>query len=231
MPGPTVSPRDTAAILRATARGDAPPVDGLVEVVPRPAGVVAALLAFTGHHVLAADIEPAWVAARLAPWDLSAPYGPPFLAALAERVAAPAGTLDIVLVAPPRAGAAARSSAGSSARAPDLRRLAGAPADAVIAESPHPRRDETVWQTADGAATLVLGRGLADRWEIRFDVEPPARGRGLGRALAAAAPGLAPDGDLVFAQVAPGNVASLRALLAAGYRPIGAEVLFFEPGR
>jgi len=30
----------------------------------------------------------------------------------------------------------------------------------------------------------------------------------------------------VFAQVAPGNAASIRCFLSAGYRPIGAEVLF-----
>ena len=34
------------------------------------------------------------------------------------------------------------------------------------------------------------------------------------------------DGDVVFAQVAPGNAASLRAFLAAGFSPIGSEVLF-----
>jgi RimJ/RimL family protein N-acetyltransferase len=37
---------------------------------------------------------------------------------------------------------------------------------------------------------------------------------------------LIPKGDVVFAQVAPGNAASLRAFLAAGFRPIGSEVLF-----
>ena len=46
--------------------------------------------------------------------------------------------------------------------------------------------------------------------------------------LAAAARGLVPAGEHLFAQVAPGNVASLRAFLAAGYRPIGAEVLFLR---
>jgi RimJ/RimL family protein N-acetyltransferase len=30
----------------------------------------------------------------------------------------------------------------------------------------------------------------------------------------------------VWAQVHPANVASLRVFLAAGYRPVGAEVLF-----
>ena len=48
----------------------------------------------------------------------------------------------------------------------------------------------------------------------------------LGTALAAAAPGLLPDGGPLWAQVAPANTASLRAFLAAGYRPVGAEVLF-----
>jgi RimJ/RimL family protein N-acetyltransferase len=32
------------------------------------------------------------------------------------------------------------------------------------------------------------------------------------------------------AQVAPGNAASLRAVEAAGFRPIGAEVLFHRDG-
>jgi hypothetical protein len=34
------------------------------------------------------------------------------------------------------------------------------------------------------------------------------------------------DGAPLWAQVAPANTASLRAFLAAGYRPVGAEVLF-----
>ena len=33
-------------------------------------------------------------------------------------------------------------------------------------------------------------------------------------------------GVQLWAQVAPANTASLRAFLAAGYRPVGAEVLF-----
>ena len=35
-----------------------------------------------------------------------------------------------------------------------------------------------------------------------------------------------PGASAPLAQVAPANVASLRAFLAAGYRPVGAEVLF-----
>jgi hypothetical protein len=36
---------------------------------------------------------------------------------------------------------------------------------------------------------------------------------------------LLPAGEQVWAQVAPGNAASVRAALAAGFRPVGAEVL------
>jgi GNAT superfamily N-acetyltransferase len=87
------------------------------------------------------------------------------------------------------------------------------------------RDDVRVWETSDGAGCLVLGRGVAGRWEAAFEVEPAARGRGLGRGLAAAALGLLPPDTPVFAQVSPGNSISLRATLAAGFAPIGAEVL------
>jgi hypothetical protein len=77
----------------------------------------------------------------------------------------------------------------------------------------------------DGGAVLLLGRGLAGRWELAFEVDPDRRDRGLGRTLATAARHLVPAGEPLFAQVTPGNVASVRALLAAGYTPIASEVL------
>jgi GNAT superfamily N-acetyltransferase len=129
-------------------------------------------------------------------------------------VGAEPGVLDSVLVAP----------------AP--------PADVAVelvpAEVDHPRvrralahrTDVRVWSTPDGRALLTLGRGVAGRWETSMEVDPAARGRGLGTAMAAAAPALVPDGGPLWAQVAPANTASLRAFLAAGWRPVGAEVLF-----
>ena len=86
------------------------------------------------------------------------------------------------------------------------------------------RVDVHAWSVA--GAILVVGRGLAGRWEVSLQVDPPSRGRGLGRALVAAAPGLVPPGAALWAQVSPANVASLRMFLAAGYRPVCAEVLF-----
>jgi hypothetical protein len=44
--------------------------------------------------------------------------------------------------------------------------------------------------------------------------------------VVAAARHLTPSGEPLFAQVAPGNVASLGVVAAAGFRPVGAEVLF-----
>jgi hypothetical protein len=72
----------------------------------------------------------------------------------------------------------------------------------------------------------MVGRGLCGRREVGYEVEPDRRNDGLGRRLVAAARGLVPAGEPLFAQVAPGNAASMRSTLAAGFVPIGAEVLF-----
>jgi len=72
---------------------------------------------------------------------------------------------------------------------------------------------------------LIIGRGVAGRMEMAYEVAPAARGHGLGRRLAGAASTLVRD-EPVFAQVSPGNVASVRACLAAGYQPVASEVLF-----
>ena len=51
---------------------------------------------------------------------------------------------------------------------------------------------------------------------------------GRGRELACAARTIT-DSEPIFMQTAPGNAASLRAILAAGFKPIGSEVLFLRP--
>jgi hypothetical protein len=43
-----------------------------------------------------------------------------------------------------------------------------------------------------------------------------------------AARGLVPAGEPLWAQVAPGNAASMRSTLAAGFVPVAAEVLFMR---
>ena len=69
-------------LLRGVALGSAPPVDGLVEVLPRPAGVRAAVLGFTGHHVVAADVVKATMARFARSFGLAIRSGVPAVQAL-----------------------------------------------------------------------------------------------------------------------------------------------------
>lgn len=81
------------------------------------------------------------------------------------------------------------------------------------------------------SATIIIGRGLAERFEVAVEVSPQARNQGVAKRALHEARRLLDCGQVLFAQTAPANAASLRALLSAGYAPIGAEVLFFEGPR
>ena len=201
-----------AELLLAVEAGAFPPADGGLTVVPQPSPRHAAVLAFTAHHVVAADADPSWVRQQLPEADLSAPLNPPFLSALCGKLGRRVNNVDLVTLAAPLPG-------------PVPLRLD------PVADRDHPRvrralryRDDVSVWTVEGGVVL-LGRGLGGRWETAVEVDPAYRGRGLGRALATAARHLAPEGRMVWAQVAPGNAASVRAFLAAGFRPVGAEAL------
>jgi GNAT superfamily N-acetyltransferase len=212
-------PAGLAGLLEDLAAGRPPAADMSVTVLPRPPGTaVAVLLGLTAHHVVAADVEPDWVRSVMPPVSLSGRMGPAVLTALAGRVGAEPGGQDVVLVTPPRPRPEA---------APALRPAnpAGHPR---LERAMRYREDVRAWET-DGAL-LILGRGVAGRWEVSLEVDPACRGRGLGRRLAAAAAALVPSGAPLWAQVHPANVPSMRAFLAAGYRPAGAEVLFTSRG-
>lgn len=201
-------------MFTAAADGKLPAPDGQVEVHVGLPGKTAAVVAFPAHFYVLAPVTREWVRARLPPGDYTAPLGARFLVALADRIGARIGANDAVL--------AARAHGNDGGL--QLHRVTGG-THPRIRRGHRYRDDVRAWQTRDGAGLLVLGRGLAGRWEVSYEVEPAARGRGLGRALAAAALGRLPAGTPVFAQVTPGNSVSLRATLAAGYRPVGGEVL------
>ena len=206
-----------AHLLADAAAGRPPTPDGSVTVLPAGPGNLAAVLAFANHHVVVADVPDGWVEARLTPGDLSAPMSAPFLDALGTHLGRSYDNLDLVLVAEPLDGD------------PPLDLVATTPdADHPrVARSLHYRRDVITWETPDRDAVLMLGRGLAGRWEVSFEVDPAARGAGLGRLLATASRHLVPDAAPVFIQIAPGNVPSLRAILGVGgWTPIGGEVLY-----
>ncbi|MEJ7703374.1 MAG: hypothetical protein WKF47_06815 [Geodermatophilaceae bacterium] len=202
-------------LLADVSAGRLPPANGAVEVHAQPPGRSAGVVAFTGHHLVAADVNADWVRDHLDDADIGAAMKPPFLNSLAELLRRPAGALDVVLVATGTAGRPPLDLVPLDEEHPRLTRAhryrSGVRAYAVAAIAP---------------AVVLVGRGFADRWETAFEVPPADRGRGLGRALADAARYLVPPGEPIWAQVSPGNAASLRAVLAAGYLPVGSEVLF-----
>ncbi len=201
-----------AEVLDGVGRGEYPDADGAVRVLGQPNDRDCGVIAFTGHSVVFADVDPEWARGLLPGDDLSAPLNPPFLSALEKRTGRSVNNVDMLVVAGP---------------------LAGPPPVSLseLADPDHPRvrravrhRDGVrVWRAEGGI--VLLGRGVAGRWEIAVEVDPGYRGRGLGARLARAGRHLLGEGQVVWAQIAPGNAASVRAFLSAGFTPVGAEAL------
>jgi len=78
----------------------------------------------------------------------------------------------------------------------------------------------------DDETVLTLATGIGGLPELSFQVAPARRGAGLGTELARAARGLVPTGQPVAACVSPANVPSLRALLGAGFDPVGSVQVY-----
>lgn len=145
-----------------------------------------------------------------------------FLAWLGDRIRCSPGSLDVVLVA---AGPDRSQGTASLVSRPDLRHHPRA------ARAMRYREEVAVFSDPPGHGVVILGRGLAGRMEVSVEVWPDRRGSGVGRRMFGAARNLVASDEPLFAQVAPGNAASLRAILRAGFRPVGSEVLFpKDPG-
>jgi hypothetical protein len=207
--------QELAAILDAAAAGRFPRVDGQVTLLPQPSARDAGVIAFTGHAVAFSDADHSWLAARLPDGDLSAPLSPAFLAALGGRTGRVAPNIDMLTCASALPGRPALELRAETDRAHPR-----------IARALRYRDDVSAWR-ADGGV-LLLGRGVAGRWEVAIEVDPAHRDRGLGAQLATAARHLVPGGAALWAQIAPGNAASVRAFLAAGFCPVGAEALLMR---
>ncbi|MGW7257369.1 GNAT family N-acetyltransferase [Streptomyces sp. NPDC054834] len=204
-----------AGILDAAAQGRFPPPDGGTTVVPQAGHRDAGVLAFTAHSVVFTDEDPRWVYDTLAALDcdaLAATMNPRFLAAFLDRTGRSTDTIDLLTVASALPGE------------PPLEMGELMDPDHPRVTSARKRRDDVRVWAADGGV-VVLGRGVAGRWETAVEVDEDVRHRGLGRALATAARHLVPDGRPVWSQQAAGNARSVRAFQAAGYRPVGAEAL------
>ncbi|MFF0307051.1 GNAT family N-acetyltransferase [Streptosporangium sp. NPDC004379] len=203
---------ELSRLLEAAGRGDFPAADGAVEFTGQPNPRDCGVIAFTAHTVVFADVDRAWMRGLLPAGDLSAPLNPPFLRALEERTGRRVDNVDMLLAAGPLSGPPPMPLAELTDRDhPRVRRAL------------RHRDDVRVWE-ADGGVVL-LGRGVAGRWEVAVEIDPARQGGGLGRLLARAGRHLTGEGNTLWAQVAPGNAASVRAFLAAGFRPVGAEAL------
>jgi ribosomal protein S18 acetylase RimI-like enzyme len=200
-------------VLRAAADGCFPAPDGSVDVVPPYLPGVEAMVSFTAHAVVATTLSRRLLVAAGAD-GLAGATSASVMAALAG----PGGecdVLDALLVArgTGRTGLPER---------PDL--------------ADHPRvAYARGWRVdvhvhGDGRGLVTVGRGLGGLAELSFEVPPDDRGRGHGRALLRDGLGLVAAGEPVIAAVAPGNAASMRAALAAGFVPIG-SVQLVRPGR
>ena len=208
------------ALLLADAANDTfPDSDGSVEYLPEPDMVAAALVSFAGR-LWVCGASPERVKGMLRPGAFSDWFGPAACAAIAAEHGVHVGNLDALLAAPGTGEGLADAAAD-----PWLVEIEDLDHPRV-ARSRRYRPEARVFTTADDDGVLLVGRGLVGRWEVAFEVDPAARGRGLGRRLATAARGLVPAGEPIWAQVAPANAPSLRAVLAAGYRVVGAELLF-----
>jgi GNAT superfamily N-acetyltransferase len=205
-----------AALLDGVAGGRLPDPDGAVTIEAQPSARDAGVIAFTAHTVIFTDADPGWVSSILPPGDLGAPLSPAFLHALAGRTGRRAQSTDMLAVG----GALPGDPPLDLRPAPDV-------AHPRIARAGRYRDGVQAW-AAEGGVVLI-GRGVGGRWEIAVEVDPHRQGHGLGRRLARAARHLTPAGAALWAQIAPGNAASIRAFLAAGYVPAGAEALLVAP--
>ncbi|HWB65548.1 MAG TPA: hypothetical protein VG708_01800 [Mycobacteriales bacterium] len=187
--------------------------DGWFRVVPPYGDGLEAIVAFTGHAVVATAL-PTSDLASVGADGLGGAMHP----AVQQLIAGPRGVIgvhDTTLVGRGLGG-------GRLPRRDDL------------ADHPRVRHAMTIRTDVqvygDDRGLVTLGRGLAGRCELSIELAPELQGGGHGSGLLRDGLGLLPDGEVVFAAVAPGNARSLRLFLRAGFRPIASEVII-RPGR
>lgn len=191
-------------------RGRFPPPDGAVTVLPALPGGLECSVAFTGHAVLATALPAADVQARR-PDGFGGSLAPDFL----RYLAGPKGWIDVI--------DATLACLGTGGK-PRLRPLSGVDDHSRVQRARELRTAVRVF--GDDRGLVTLSAGLAGRTELSVELHRPQDGsHGHGRSLIADALTLVPAGAPAFAAVPPGNARSLRAFLATGFTPIGAEVL------
>ncbi len=211
-----------ADVLRRAAAGAPPPADGAVELVPPWRERTVAVVALTGHAYVAAG-DP-WTVQRLEALGadgFGGAHHPAVVTALADG--GEVDSLDVLLVGRGTGGG------GPLVRRPDLDDHPRAAQGRVWRDDLVAYGDPVPAGGAAGRGVLTLGRGVAGLTETSIEVAHP--GLGTGRGLLADGLRLVPFGDPVWARVAPGNVASLRLFLGAGFVPVASAQLALTPPR
>lgn len=210
---------EVGALLRDAAQGRFPPVDGGWELARTWRDDVGAVLAFTGHAVVAPPAAMDHESLQhLGIGGFGSAHAPHVITALAG----PGGwidNLDVLLI---------RVRSGAEDGAEHSKLPAGLVDRPDLADHPRVRyaqriRDDVrVLGRPDGSRALVtLGRGIGGLLEIGIETD----GTVDPRSLLAAAADLAEPGEPLVAAVAPGNARALRTFLAAGYSPVGSVQL------
>lgn len=198
------------ALLRAAAcDGAFPPADGIVEVLPPDPWGAHAVVEFTGHALVLTDRtpdDPLFVGVDA----FGGVTQPAFVLALAGGSSI--GSHDAVLVRH-----------GGGGGAPALDETDAFDDHPRVVRARHHRRDVRVF--GDGRGLVTIGQGLVGRTELSVELTGSSAGSGDGRMLILGGLAHVAATEVVFAQVAPGNAASLRAFLACGFVPIGSEIL------
>ncbi len=210
--GPGLQPHPILPLLLAAAGGTFPAVDGQAVFLPPLGPDLQAVVSFTGHAVVASALPKS----EFADLDLDG-FGSALHPAVLQRLAGRHGNVGVIDVT-----LAGHGSGGGTL-----------PERGELDHHPRVRHAralrEQVRVYGDERGLVTLGRGLAGRSELSVEIDTEQQGQGHGRSLIRDALELAPFGSPVFAAVSPGNARSLRAFLAAGFRPIGSEVII--PGR
>jgi hypothetical protein len=198
-------------LLSDVAAGRFPPADGTIEVLPTPSPLgVEAVIELTGYAMILTSRDPEDVLAQ--PIDA---FGGVIAPSFLQWLAGPQGwigTHDALIVA-----------SGLGGGSLPIRRDAEDHQRVRLARA----RRTNVSVHGDDRGLVTIGEGIHGHVEIGVELETGVEpGNGVGRWLITEARRLAPAGTPVFAAVSPGNAASLRAFLAAGFVPVGAEILF-----
>jgi hypothetical protein len=211
-------------MITGVAEGRFPPADGGWHRVPPWRDGLEGVVSFTAHSVLAVGLDVG--DSRLAGLGADGLGGADH-PRLVTALAGPGGwidCLDLVLAAHGTVG-----TGGAGEELVDRADLAGHQR-AEFAARIRDRRRVLGYPGRERSALAVLSTGLAGLTELSFELEPGRRGGGQAAALIRAALACVPQGELVVAAAAPGNVASVRALLTAGFTPVG-SVQLWRPAR